>query len=98
MESQPQNPEFRNNPENFHPWSRYVKGIFLSINCNYLPTYQFHHVFWVLKRVSLNPQHIIWLRNKKNDFPLKGLIRLPTPLFPKRSYDKQNLTLVLISY
>ena len=20
MESQPQNPEFRNNPENFHPW------------------------------------------------------------------------------
>ena len=21
MESQPQNPEFRNNPENFHPWT-----------------------------------------------------------------------------
>ena len=21
MESQPQNPEFKNNPENFHPWS-----------------------------------------------------------------------------
>ena len=21
MERQPQNPEFRNNPENFHPWS-----------------------------------------------------------------------------
>ena len=21
MESQPQNPEFSNNPENFHPWS-----------------------------------------------------------------------------
>ena len=21
MESQPQNPEFRNNPENFHPWA-----------------------------------------------------------------------------
>ena len=20
MESQPQNPEFRNNPDNFHPW------------------------------------------------------------------------------
>ena len=20
MENQPQNPEFRNNPENFHPW------------------------------------------------------------------------------
>ena len=23
MESQPQNPEFRNNPKNFHPWSKY---------------------------------------------------------------------------
>ena len=22
MESQPQNPEFKNNPENFHPYSR----------------------------------------------------------------------------
>ena len=22
MESQPQNPEFRNNPENFHPWAK----------------------------------------------------------------------------
>ena len=21
MESQPQNPEFKNNPENFHPWA-----------------------------------------------------------------------------
>ena len=21
MESQPQNPQFRNNPENFHPWA-----------------------------------------------------------------------------
>ena len=24
MESQPQNPEFRNNPENFHPWVCYL--------------------------------------------------------------------------
>ena len=23
MESPPQNPEFRNNPENFHPWTVY---------------------------------------------------------------------------
>ena len=23
MESQPQNPEFRINPENFHPWNQY---------------------------------------------------------------------------
>ena len=25
MESQPQNPEFRNNPENFHPCAKYLK-------------------------------------------------------------------------
>ena len=25
MDSQPQNPEFRNNPENFHPWQVYSK-------------------------------------------------------------------------
>ena len=25
MESQPQNPEFRNNPENFYPW-KFCKG------------------------------------------------------------------------
>ena len=25
MESQPQNTEFRNNPENFHPWNTWVK-------------------------------------------------------------------------
>ena len=24
MESQPQNPEIRNDPENFHPWSLFV--------------------------------------------------------------------------
>ena len=34
MESQPQNPEFRNNPENFHPWY-YLYSIltcYISIN------------------------------------------------------------------
>ena len=24
MESQPQNPEFRNKPENIHPWRRFI--------------------------------------------------------------------------
>ena len=27
MESQPQNPEFRNNPENFHPWVKILFNI-----------------------------------------------------------------------
>ena len=31
MESQPQNPEFRNNPENLHLWSQHVKKSRLSI-------------------------------------------------------------------
>ena len=28
MESQPQNSEFRNNPENFHPWERSIMVVF----------------------------------------------------------------------
>ena len=28
MENQPQNPEFRNNPENFHPCTQDKEGIF----------------------------------------------------------------------
>ena len=32
MESQPQNPGFRNNPENFTQWNRYVSlGLICSI-------------------------------------------------------------------
>ena len=27
MESQPQNPEFKNNPENFHPWCSNVSEV-----------------------------------------------------------------------
>ena len=27
MENQPQNPEFRNSPENFHPWSLFVDSV-----------------------------------------------------------------------
>ena len=34
MESQPQNPEFRNNPENFHPWDL-TRGI-ISYEIYYL--------------------------------------------------------------
>ena len=35
MKSQPQNPEFRNNPENFHPWfdggGEYIAGYTVAI-------------------------------------------------------------------
>ena len=33
MESQPQNPEFRNNPENFHPWLKSRVSIVLAFFC-----------------------------------------------------------------
>ena len=31
MESQPQNPEFRSNPENFHPWIYNIHNIPLNL-------------------------------------------------------------------
>ena len=31
MESQPQNPEFRNNPENFHPCKRSYMDMFMRL-------------------------------------------------------------------
>ena len=33
MESQPQNPEFRDNPENFHPWLCDLQDIHSGENC-----------------------------------------------------------------
>ena len=32
MESQPQNPEFRNDPENFHPWRCVIKGLCVLVH------------------------------------------------------------------
>ena len=31
MESQPQNPEFRNNPENFHPWKYSISDSMVNV-------------------------------------------------------------------
>ena len=37
MESQPQNPEFRSNLENFHPWARYlIFGLSLHLHPNFV--------------------------------------------------------------
>ena len=46
MESQPQNPEFRNNPENFHPWV-------IEENCGWYrsihnPLYIYVKDFWFI--------------------------------------------------
>ena len=37
MESQPQNPELRINPENFHPWNKHVfENLFIATLTNVL--------------------------------------------------------------
>ena len=43
MESQPQNPEFRNNPENFHPCDQLSSGT--RNDCFGLSLYQSHFYF-----------------------------------------------------
>ena len=46
------------------------------LKCVDFPTLQFKHVFWVLKRDGSfeYPQHMFWLRNKKNNFQIRTLI------------------------
>ena len=70
------------------------KKILWAQKCNYFLNHQFIHVFWVLKRtVSLRqwdgsfeyPQHMFWMRNKENRFPIHTFILRPVsnwlPLF-----------------
>ena len=59
-----------------------VKQNISALNCDYFLIHQFKHVFWVLKRtVSFKyPQHMFWLRNKKNNFQLYTLIWLTLSL------------------
>ena len=55
MESQPQNPAFRNNPENFHPWD--VKtGLFLN-SCLYEKKSDFLE--------NSGPYHILEIRDSE---------------------------------
>ena len=57
--------------------------IFLSISLNMC--------FWVLKRtVSFEyPQHMFWLRNKKNNFQLRTLIWGPVRVMVYLSFEIQ---------
>ena len=54
MESQPQNPEFRNNPENFHPCKSNLKKNHIS---------QPKHMLWELK-TCLNEMVLLSTENK----------------------------------
>ena len=41
MESQPQSPEFRNNPDNFHPWVFHVLTFVCVVMMFYVPINNF---------------------------------------------------------
>ena len=51
MESQPQNPKFRNNPENFHPCTLYINLILQAHD----PIFQFHYL--IVNVASLAPYY-----------------------------------------
>ena len=58
----------------------------MSLEYNYFHTHQFKHVFWVLKRDGSfeYPQHMFWMRNKENSYPIhlsRGLYRNHTCFF-----------------
>ena len=57
-----------------------VKQKLFAYYCDYFLIHQLKHVFWVPKRTVSSrrsfeyPQHMFWLRNKKNNFQLRTLI------------------------
>ena len=54
MESQLQNPEFRNNPENFHPYISTLSIGFLLRNCDGVTEH--HNMTERLLKAMLNPK------------------------------------------
>ena len=53
MISQPQNPEFRNNPENFHPWMQHSVASNLALQFAY-------QNFLKWKKYTLHPENLKW--------------------------------------
>ena len=64
MESQPQNPEFRINPENFHPWS-YNSVIRLEFHFK-------NHNSWNTTNKHIHVKYIqdaSWIQDLETNFP-----------------------------
>ena len=61
MESQPQNPEFRNNPENFHPCFEHPKNMSFLMEKK---TFQFCTLKYLL--ILMNGQFIFWTEPHDN--------------------------------
>ena len=56
------------------------KEILFALNFNYFRTHSFKHVFECSKEPSRRdgffeyPQHVLWMKNKENNFPIRNLI------------------------
>ena len=58
MESQPQKPEFRNNPENFHPWIHAIRYMYDS---NHLIIFIFRRsICSTRKSFHKENDHVAW--------------------------------------
>ena len=60
MESQPQNPEFRNNPENFHPCINEIFSYYST--ASYFVSTQKNHLSEVILLSNQNPCLNPWIR------------------------------------
>ena len=60
MESQPQNPEFRNNPENFHPC---IMNVDEDSDKTLWPLAELAMLAWVFKRSFICKLHMQWYQN-----------------------------------
>ena len=75
-----------------------VKQKLFALNCDYFLIHQFEHVFWCTKEPSHRdgsyeyPQHMFWLRNKKNNFQLRSLIWGSGKLY-RESYKSAHVLL-----
>ena len=71
MESHPQNPDFRFNPENFYPYNYKLKQLchVTKIQCFFLTLAPQYSITFILKKVSAIPKRVD-LSNKKLTRPL----------------------------
>ena len=71
MESLPQNPEFRNNPENFHPWWQQTLNNTTNLKLiveSYIDPEclrKWHEVFIIKDKQSVMCIYFVFIKNKK---------------------------------
>ena len=84
MESQPQNPKFRNNPENFHPWGQYMRFwyLFHSIGKQSSPrqAYEYGQSHQSLRCLNTQKMEDDEGSDQKSYVHLGAILPLPPPL------------------